>query len=143
MSFSDLVNEWAEMVGDSIDAVHARSVEMLAEEMVRTKGNGGRLPFQTGNLARSIAASTSGMPDTANGPFTDSNVGLVTASLGASQDVWLGFQANYARRMNYGFVGTDAKGRTYNQEGNHFVEGAVAEWPSIVIRAIEEVRDGS
>lgn len=42
--------------------------------------------------------------------------------------------------MNYGFVGTDSLGRTYNQEGYGFVDGVVQRWQQIVTEAEAKVR---
>jgi len=140
MSFASTINKWASESEERITAVRRRSVELLGDEMTRTRPQGGRVPFKTGNLARSILASTTGMPTTAEGPYPGSNLGLVAATLRNDQPLWIGYQAAYARRMNFGFVGADSIGRVYNQQGNHFVEGAVAEWPNIVARAVAELR---
>lgn len=139
-SFSERVGAWASSTEKRIDAVYARSIELLAEEMSKTTKEGGKVPFQTGNLANSLLASKSGMPPTSSGPFTGSNVGLITATIRANQTVWLGYQAAYARRVNSGFVGADARGRVYNQQGAHFVESAVANWSNIVETAVNEIR---
>lgn len=139
-SFSAAVDAWASQTKERIAAVHARSIEKLGEKMTQTVGDGGRVPFQFGNLARSLLASTEGMPKTSEGPFTGSNVGLVAAKLKPEQTVWLGYQANYARRQNYGFVGADSLGRVYNQTGHYFVEYAIAEWDNIVKEAISELK---
>lgn len=143
------MGSWAEMVGaecDQAEEIMLRtwrgSIDMLAEEMTTSRPNGGRLPWKTGNMARSLLASTASMPKT-GGPdekYAGGSVGPVTAQLDLGDSVWLGFQANYARRMNSGFVGTDAAGRTYNQEGAHFVEAAVDAWPTIVELVAEDVK---
>jgi hypothetical protein len=80
------------------------------------------------------------MPTTAAGPFSGSNVGAVTATLQSDQAIWIGYQAAYARRMNYGFVGADSLGRVYNQAGNYFVEGAILQWRSFVAESIREIQ---
>ncbi|WP_442596305.1 hypothetical protein ACSBPU_05585 [Parapusillimonas sp. JC17] len=139
-SFSAAIGAWAAESKDRIQAVHRRSVELLAEEMVDTKPNGGRLPFLTGNLARSLLASTEGMPKASETPTAGSNVGAITATLELNQSVWLGYQAIYARRRNYGFVGADVLGRVFNEPGDYFVEGAIANWQQIVARAAAEIQ---
>ena len=139
-SFSAAIGQWASQSKERIQAVHRRSVELLAEEMVNTKPNGGRLPFLTGNLARSLVASTEGMPKTSETPTEGGNVGAVTATLDLGQSVWLGYQAIYARRQNYGFVGADVLGRVFNQPGSYFVEGAIANWQQIVDKAVAEIK---
>ncbi|WP_288075987.1 hypothetical protein [Pseudomonas sp.] len=140
LSFSKMIGDWASATEERLSAAHRRSVVLLGEEMITTKPQGGRLPFDTGNLARSLLASTQAMPKTATGQFPGSNVGVVAATLRPEQPVWLGYQAVYARRMNYGFVGADSLGRVYNQSGNHFVEGAIAKWPQIVAQAVRETQ---
>lgn len=142
-SFAATVSAWAKASEQRLEATRNLAIEYLAEEMTLTVGRGGRLPFQTGNLARSILASTQGMPKTAEGPFPGSNVGLVTANLRLDQPVWIGFQANYARRQNFGYVGADSLGRVYNQSGAHFVEGAIAEWQNIVKKAASELQSSA
>lgn len=140
LSFAKAIGEWASKTEERMGAVHRKAVVLLGEEMTKTKPTGGRVPFDTGNLARSLLASTSDMPKTAEGPFSGSNVGAVAATLRLDQPVWLGYQAIYARRMNFGFVGADKLGRVFNQAGNHFVEGAIAKWPQIVEQAAKEVQ---
>lgn len=140
LNFGAMVEGWCRGVPERIEAVRNTAIDKLADEMARTRGQGGRVPFDTGNLARSIQASTSAMPATAAGQFSGSNVGAVTATLRMDQDIWIGYQAAYARRMNYGFVGADSLGRVYNQAGNYFVEGAVLQWRSIVSEAVRELQ---
>lgn len=141
-SFSSTIGAWASKTKQRIDAVHARSIELLAEEMQRTTREGGRVPFKTGNMANSLLASKSGLPPTSSGPYSGTNVGLITATIKATEPVWLGYQAGYARRVNNGFIGEDKLGRVYNQQGAHFVEGAFAEWNNIVRQAASEIRGG-
>ena len=139
-SFAAAVGAWAAKTEKRLQAVHRRSVELLAEDMTTTQPQGGRVPFKTGNLARSLLASTVGMPQTSESPTGGGNVGAVTATLRLNQPVWLGYQSVYARRQNYGFVGADVLGRVYNQTGSYFVEGAIANWQQIVARAVAEIQ---
>lgn len=139
-SFSAAVGKWATQTPQRIAAVRRRSIELLADEMTRTKPQGGRVPVDTGNLSRSLVASTESMPKTSEPPTQGFNVGAVTALLRNDQPLWLGYTAVYARRMNYGMVGSDKLGRVYNQSGNYFVEGAIAEWPNIVRKAAREIK---
>lgn len=133
--------EWARETQARLLAVHRTSVDMLADEMRRTRANGGRLPHLTGNLMRSMLASTTGpIPmGKAGQVYTGGDVGLVVAGMAMDDTIWIGYQANYAHRLNYGFVGQDSLGRNYKQGGAHFVEAAANEWPAIVERAAAEV----
>lgn len=141
--FLQTIKEWVGRAPRKVDAVHKRSLEKLAVELTRTKAEGGNVPFDTGNLYRSLVASTSGLPEIKSGPSQGSDVGIVIAKLNRKQPIYFGYTAAYARRMNYGFVGSDSMGRVYNQEGNHFLERAVDMWPQIVDESAREVRTGA
>lgn len=140
--FEAAIGKWAQQTEQRIDAVYGRSIELLGEELAKTRPEGGRVPFMTGNLSRSLLASKSGMPRTAEGPFGGGNIGLVAATIKAHETLYIGYQANYARRRNYGFVGRDSLGRLYNEQGAYFVEGAIAEWQKIVKKAVRDIRAG-
>lgn len=140
LSFASIVGDWCRETPRALNAVRNISIDRLGGVMTRTRGQGGRVPFDTGNLARSLLASTAGMPMTSTARSSGGNVGAVTATLRIDQPIWLGYQAVYARRMNYGFVGADSMGRVYNQSGNYFVEGAVLQWRSIVAQAARELQ---
>lgn len=142
-TFSQQIGAWASATEQRIDAVHKRSLEKLSMEMTRTKAEGGTVPFQTGNLSRSLTASTSGMPKTSTQPSSGSNATAVIATLRPGQAIFLGYTAGYARRRNYGYVGADALGRVYNEEGDHFVERAIGMWDQLVFQAVQEVRTGA
>ena len=139
-AFADQLTEWAKKTEARTEAVYRRSIELLADEMMTTKPQGGRVPELTTNLSKSLLASTQAMPTTAEGPFSGSDVGAVVATLKLSQPIWLGYQAVYARRQNYGFVGADKLGRVFNQQGSYFVEYAIEMWPTIVQLAAEEIQ---
>lgn len=143
MSFSKHLQDWANATQERIEAVHRTSVDMLAQEMVRTKANGGNLPVDTGNLEKSLLASQSGMPETSDAPSAGMDVGAFTATMDVSKPTWLGYQARYARRRNYGFKDKDRLGRAYDESGDHFVERAAAMWPQLVEDAIKDVKANS
>ena len=65
---------------------------------------------------------------------TQQSFSLGVANIKPGDTVYIGYQAKYSRRLNYGFVGTDSLGRTYNQSGYGFAEAAAAQWPAIVAR---------
>jgi hypothetical protein len=46
----------------------------------------------------------------------------------------------YARRLNYGFTGTDSLGRQYNQRGYFFVDLAAQRWQQIVTANVNRLR---
>lgn len=58
--------------------------------------------------------------------------GAIIAQLRIGDRLYMGFQAPYAHRLEYGFTGTDSLGRKYNQSGRHFVGSAALRWDTIV-----------
>lgn len=142
-SFAESVGKWASATPRRIEAVHKRSLEKLAVELTRTVSEGGNVRVDTGNLYRSLTASTSGLPPISNQPSAGSNATAVIAMLTPSQDIYFGYTAAYARRRNFGMVGADSLGRVYNESGDHFVERAIAMWPQIVDESSREVQSGA
>ena len=118
------------------------AAQMVADEVRETVPAGGNLPIDTGNLRRSLMASTAAMPYLVEGDkaFIDSGVEMVIEGAEIGDTIYLGFQAAYALRMEYGFVGQDSLGRNYNQRGFGFVEKTGERWPQIVKQAEALVR---
>lgn len=135
---------WAKEQQDNLLAVFQRALVLLGRELIRTKGDGGNLPKVTGNLARSLLAQIGGTISISDAKdFAGTDVGIIAATAVLGDTVRFGYQAAYAKRMNFGFVGADSLGRVYNQSGNHFVERAINMWPQIVDQAVQDVKNGS
>lgn len=141
-SFADQVGDWTRETTQRMERVLQVSVGDLATEMARSRDNGGTLPWVTGNMGRSLLGSKSGMPEVGepDQQFAGFDPGAFAASLRLGDTGYLGYQAVYARRQNYGFVGTDSLGRSYDQKGAYFVERAVTMWPFLVSAAVIKVR---
>lgn len=136
-NFSAAVGAWASKAEKRMLAVFRESAQAVANEVRIAKENGGNMPVKLGNLRRSLMASTSAMPSVRAGKDqkfqdNDAQINLVIAGAEIGQTIYLGFQANYARRMEYGFTGEDSLGRSYNQQGNGFVRLTAQQWPGIV-----------
>ncbi|WP_027685060.1 hypothetical protein [Rhizobium leguminosarum] len=142
LSFAAQVSEWAKEEIDRAEAVFHTAAQTVANDVRTSVSEGGRMPVKTGNLRRSLMASTSDMPRIQEGKttFSDSGVEIIIAGAELGSTVYLGFQAAYAARMNYGFVGTDSLGRAYNQTGYGFVDAVSQRWPAIVAAAEATVR---
>ena len=136
--------KWAEDQQENLLRVFHRALVLLGRELIRTKDDGGNLPKVTGNLARSLLAQIGQSVQISDASdFAGADVGIIAATAILGDEVFFGYQAVYARRMNSGFVGEDKLGRTYNQAGNHFVERAINMWPQIVDQAVIDVRAGA
>lgn len=142
LSFAAQVTAWAQAELERAEAVFQTAAQMVADEVRETIPEGGNLPIDTGNLRRSLMASTASMPTVKEGQetFSDSGIELVIAGAELGGTVWLGFQAAYSARMEFGFVGQDALGRTYNQTGFGFVARTAQRWPQLVEAAEAKVR---
>lgn len=116
------------MYQQRLDAVVKGSAQEVARRAQLPRSKGGRMPVDTGNLRNSFQSSLNGST-ALTGP--ESYV-MVAAAMQAGDIAEFGWGAIYGRRVNYGFTGQDSKGRTYNQQGAHFLEGAAAEWQNIV-----------
>lgn len=121
---------WSGNTGRLLTALLRNSVQELAKVASTTVAEGGRVPVKTGNLARSVVVDNK--PPTVIEGLATGDYSLGIANIRPGETVYIGWQAKYAKRQNYGFVGTDSLGRTYNQSGFGFAENAAAQWPRIV-----------
>lgn len=94
-----------------------------------TYNEGGRMPIDTGNLRNDsfIAAINGTTAMTGEDAYR-----FAIGSLNVGDVFFGGWRAEYARRMEYGFIGTDSMGRNYNQQGFGFVAHAAAQWQDLV-----------
>ena len=124
---------WSGQKDRLLTALLRNSVQALANEAGKTIPNGGRVPVKTGNLARSVVVENKppqqGAADTR---YSGGDVTLGVSKVVPGEPVWIGWQAAYSRRLNYGFVGADSLGRVYNQSGHGFAEATAAKWGAIV-----------
>lgn len=135
--------KWAADQQDNLLAVFRQAVILLARELTRTRDDGGVTPKITGNMIRSLLAQIGAAVTVSEAKeFAGSDIGATVAQALLGDTVYLGFQANYALRKNYGFVGEDSLGRTFNETGAHFVERAVNMWPLLVDQAVQDVKNG-
>lgn len=121
---------WAGSSSQLLTALLRNSVQALAKEASTTIPNGGRIPVITGNLARSVTVDTK--PPTVIEGLATGDYTLGIAAIVPGDTIYIGWQAKYSRRVNYGFVGADSLGRTYNQSGAGFAEAVATKWPSIL-----------
>lgn len=84
-------------------------------------------PYRTGNLRRSIhigghedlATDRQGITDKTGATVPDPEIGTTDAA------IYIGTDVVYARRLEYGFSGQDARGRRYQQGPRPYLRPAI------------------
>ncbi|MGH2342567.1 hypothetical protein ACRC7T_13915 [Segnochrobactraceae bacterium EtOH-i3] len=142
-AFADACSAWARESKARMTGVFRQSAQTVYTEIQKSA----KLPKVTGNLRRSLLVSTAAMPLQAEPKvefkeeIPDRPLAIATATL--DDTIFVGLQANYAHRVNYGFVGVDSIGRKYDQKGAHFIEDVIDRWPEIVKSAAAKVEADS
>ncbi len=126
-------SSWAGNTQALLTALLRNSVQELAVVASTTVEEGGRVPVKFGHLSRSVVIDNK-PPQIIDVLPTKQDFSLGVADIQPGEPVYIGWTMNYARRQNFGFVGTDSLGRQYNQSGFGFAEAAAAQWPAIVVR---------
>ena len=139
-TFSAQVKSFTTEAEKNTGIIFSRSIKKLETELKRNRKTGGGLtPTDTGNMIRSILVSTVAMPKVDTEVKEYESVEFTVSPSHVGKPVWIGVQAVYGPRQNYGFVGTDSLDRSYNQAGAYFVEGAGAKWVQFVKEAEAEL----
>lgn len=114
---------------------------------ISNPGGSGNLPVDLGHLRASLVVGIGNIAPAittpGDGPATawdEAGANLIIDGAGLGDAIMAVYTVAYAARMNYGFVGTDSLGRTYNQSGRRFVDLAAQQWPRIVSEVIAEAR---
>lgn len=129
-SFEAQLREFGDLAIEDTMAVIKQSVQDVLKKAQVTKKRGGNLPVDTGFLRNSLVSSLNGST-TLRGP-TSYIAKLARMEPG---DVFeSGWLAEYALRIEFGFSGTDSKGRRYNQAPAYFLRDALLQWEAIVLR---------
>lgn len=130
------LDAWARATQERMNAVVRGSAQEVARRAQTPRAKGGRMPVDTGNLRNSFQSSLNGST-ALTGP--ESYV-MIAATMEAGDVAQFGWGAAYARRIEFGFTGQDSLGRTYNQQGAHFLSGAAADWPAIVAAEVAKAK---
>jgi len=136
-TFTAQIKAFADLTKEKLELVLKQSAQEVFSIAQTSVAQGGNLPVDTGFLRNSFQAGLNGA-ENLTGP--DAYVAAI-AGMELGDVVRGGWTAEYAMRMEYGFVGTDSAGRTYNQAGRHFALGAVQQWQAIVARNAERAKN--
>lgn len=148
LSFSAQVEAWVAESKTLMTAVMRESAQRVISDMQTPDKAGGRMKVVTGFLRASLQASI-GTPANAMTQrpikgqiyeFAAGEVALVIAGAELGDTIYATYGAAYARRLEYGFVGQDSLGRTYNQVGKAFVRSAAQKWGQIVAQVSTELK---
>lgn len=136
--FTAQVSSWTAKTEGALTEVFRESAKRVYDQMIRPQDGGGNIPVDTGYLRASARASTRAMPrilksrEGKEGQFysPSGQVETMIASAELGKRLYIGFQAAYAARANYG---------SKKQKGYLFVEQAAQNWRSIVRQAESDV----
>jgi len=150
------IKSWSKATEEDLGKIFRESAQRVIEEMQRVGpsvanpggGEGGNLPVDLGFLRASLTAKlnapetgiTVPPSDTQSYQYNEGAISLIILSAKLGDSIFAVYTAAYARRLEYGFNGTDSLGRSYNQSGYGFVRLAAAQWPTIVKRVVAEVK---
>lgn len=113
--FSVSVAEWAEKAKKNLDRFALEFCQDIRDEVKRST------PVDTGNLLNHWYESLDAPIAPAVGGVVQTPVTTVAGHI-----YYLMNGAAYARRIEYGFVGEDSLGRTYNQKPRAMVRNTIA-----------------
>lgn len=147
-TFVAQVDAWVAESKRRMEVVFSEACLDLAEEVTTPVAKGGNMPVDTGFLRASLLASAEGpapirpdaKPEKGSTYQPSGQVALVIAATKIGEKLWMTFTAAYARRLEYGFVGQDSLGRTFNQRGYGFVRLSAQRWQQLVNGAVQRVK---
>ena len=124
------MGQWADLQIAKQKLVLQKSLERVGALAQLPRERGGHMPIDTATLIGSFTGKVNGTL-IFQGEAAHLMVAVVAKPGDYIQMDWGYKAAAYALRQNYGFVGTDSLGRTYNQPGNHWLEFATSQWRRI------------
>jgi hypothetical protein len=129
--FSRAVHKWVAKAGARADQAYLAIVlDMVARVKELT-------PVKTGYLRSNWTAVRAGDAQPVAGRVSSAEESLQDLTI--ADNVVIVNPVVYARRVEYGFVGTDSLGRHFNQRGAGMLARTVAELPSIAEAAVNRV----
>lgn len=142
-TFKASLGKWANKTQAQLDALARQSSQEVAKAVVIAT------PVDTGFLRGSWQPSVGGdakLADPENvmldagGANAASMIALEIAQMKAGDVFHMRNNCAYARRLEYGFVGQDSLGRTYNQAGRYYVSDTVKSWRAIVQKVVADLK---
>jgi hypothetical protein len=146
-SFAASIEAFAEKTEAQMQAVMSESIQDAMDIMQTPVANGGRMPVDDGHLINSVVTELNGSQigrasEAADkgGASSTANIALLVTQMKIGDVARIGWSAAHAMRQHEGFVGEDALGRSFNQEGKFWIDGAAAQWPQIIARNVGRLK---
>jgi hypothetical protein len=142
-SFSAQIGEITDKIAKNMDLIAKDAIQTTFHAMTEVQPSVedtggtfavGKVPVKTGYLVGTAFCAVNGEQTAAGnvGSKTPPDFSMGVAGMRVGDVVVGAFTAPYARRIEYGFSGTDSLGRTYNQAGRFFVRQAAQGWEANV-----------
>lgn len=122
------VSRWCDRQRDHADLI-LRAIAFEAVNRVKEL-----TPVDTGFLRSNWTAILRGQTEPVAGRASDPLYTIARARIG--DVIVIVNPTEYARRIEYGFVGEDSLGRHFNQQGRHMMAQTIAELPAIADRVV-------
>lgn len=139
--FASQVDEWVQQSEKRINAVFRLSTQKVISLMQSN------VPYRDGFLRTSLVVLVNQKPPAADksqadgmGQYTDAYMQMQIAGAVSGDRIVAAYTMNYARRLEYGFTGTDSLGRTYAQPPIGWTRAASAKWKECVAEAVAEAK---
>lgn len=135
------VSEWAQENEKRMTAIFRLSTQRVIEVMQEY------VPYRDGFLRASLVVLVNKDPPPANrtqenstSTYNPAEITLAIASAVPGDRIVAAYTMEYAKRLEFGFIGTDSLGRTYNQEGRGWTKRATQQWKQITKEVEEEAK---
>ena len=139
--FAGKINSWVSQTDERMNYVHREATWKLIKEMQNT------VPYKDGYLKASLSTSLNLAPlpadvEAIGNPGTwNEQVAYDLVHDSTYEDrIVSNYTMVYARRLEYGFTGTDSLGRSYNQPPRGWVRKAAQKWKRFVALSVQEAK---
>jgi len=146
-SFTAQLEAIRDLKVEQMQAVMSESIQDVMDIAQTPVANGGRMPVDTGHLINSVVTELNGSQIGSateaadkSGANSTANIALLITQMQPGDTARIGWSAAHAMRQHEGFVGEDELGRSFNQEGKHWIDGAAAQWQQIVERNVGRLK---
>jgi len=139
--FANEVDSWVQETKKRMNAVFRLSTQKMITIMQEN------VPYRDGFLRASLVVLVNQDPPPPNksqedglGQYTEAYMQLAIANADAGDRIVAAYTMEYARRLEFGFTGTDSLGRSYSQPPRGWTRAAAQQWKAVVAEATAEAK---